>query len=135
MVWNVIDDKSAISLTVSLLKSLISLDNSIETYPDKSVILDSNDVSTEIARAFSLLTLAEISTMLLIIVAKLKDGSFGSPNTSAISFNVSNVSGAPANMFEMSTRILVNTASERSAMSLTVSLLKSLISRCSSLDV
>ena len=95
----------------------------------------SNEVSTEIARVISFLRLAEISTILLMIVAKLKDGSFGSPNTSAISFNVSNVSGAPANIFEMSTRILVNTAADKSAISLTVSLLISLISRDNSLDV
>ena len=33
---NIVDDKSLISLTVSLLKSLISRFNSLEVYPDKS---------------------------------------------------------------------------------------------------
>ena len=38
MVSNTNDDKSLISLTVSLLRSIISRDNSIEVYPDKSMI-------------------------------------------------------------------------------------------------
>jgi len=37
-VWNVSDDKSSNSLPFSALSSLTSRDNSLDVYPDKSVI-------------------------------------------------------------------------------------------------
>ena len=65
----------------------------------------------------------------------LNEGSFLLPITSAISFNVSNVSGAPSNNPAISTLIFANTASDKSLISRTVSLLKSRICRDNSLDV
>ena len=54
-VWNVNEDKSLISVDVSLLNSLISLESSLDVYPLKSAIsLDVNDFATLISIDVSL---------------------------------------------------------------------------------
>ena len=156
-VWNVSEERSEISADVSLLNSLISRDNSLEVYDDKSVISEevsdwTDEISREVSLLRSLISVLKVwnvseerssnslpfssRSVLISLLSSLEvydDKSVISEEvndwTTEISREVSLLRS------EISVLRLWKVSEERSEISADVSLLNSLISRDNSLDV